>query len=79
MQPNAANSLKFEINGPGVIAGVDNADIKDTEQYIGNKRKVWHGRALVVIRSNHQAGEIKLSVTSNRLVAGTIVVKSIKN
>nr|WP_315245746.1 glycoside hydrolase family 2 TIM barrel-domain containing protein [uncultured Flavobacterium sp.] len=79
LQPNAANSLKFEINGPGVIAGVDNADIKDTEQYIGNKRKVWHGRALVVIRSNHQAGEIKLSVTSNGLVAGTIVVKSIKN
>lgn len=79
LQPNAANSLKFEINGPGVIAGVDNADIKDTEQYIGNKRKVWHGRALVVIRSNRQAGEIKLSVTSNGLVAGTIVVKSIKN
>lgn len=78
-QPNAANRLDFKIEGPGVIAGVDNADIKDTEQYVGNTRKAWHGRALVVIKSNHQAGEIKLSVTSNGLEGKNIIVKSIQN
>lgn len=78
-QPNAANRLDFKIEGQGVIAGVDNADIKDTEQYVGNTRKAWHGRALVVIKSNHQAGEIKLSVTSNGLEAKNIIIKSIQN
>ncbi|WP_406843927.1 glycoside hydrolase family 2 TIM barrel-domain containing protein [Flavobacterium soyae] len=78
-QPNAANRLDFKIEGPGVIAGVDNADIKDTEQYVGNTRKAWHGRALVVIKSNHQADEIKLSVTSNGLEGKNIIVKSIQN
>ena len=39
IQPNAANRLQFKIDGPGVIAGVDNADLKDFEQYVGNTRK----------------------------------------
>jgi len=78
-QPNAANRLDFKIEGPGVIAGVDNADIKDTEQYVGSTRKAWHGRALVVIKSNHEAGEIKLSVISNGLEAKSIVIKSKHN
>jgi beta-galactosidase len=78
-QPNAASRLDFKIEGQGVIAGVDNADIKDTEQYVGNTRKAWHGRALVVIKSNQQAGEIKLSVTSNGLEGKNIIVKSIQN
>lgn len=77
-QPNAANRLHFKIEGPGVIAGVDNADIKDFEQYVGNTRKAWHGRALVVIKSNHQAGEIKLSVTSDGLEGKNIVIKSMQ-
>jgi len=78
IQPNAANRLQFKIDGPGVIAGVDNANIKDTDPYVGNSRKVWKGRALVVIKSNHQAGEIKLSVTSNGLEEKSAIVKSVQ-
>jgi beta-galactosidase len=75
-QPNASNRLHFKIEGPGTIAGIDNADIKDTDPYVGNSRKAWKGRALVVLKSNHQAGEIKLSVTSNGLEEKSIIIKS---
>jgi beta-galactosidase len=78
-QPNATNRLDFKIDGPGVIAGVDNADIKDFEPYVNNTRKAWKGRALVVIKSNHQAGEIKLSVSSNGLEGKSILIKSTQN
>jgi beta-galactosidase len=78
-QPNAANRLNFKIEGPGVIAGVDNADVKDVEQYVGDARKAWKGRALVVVKSNHQAGEIKLTVTSNQLEENSIFIKSTQN
>lgn len=78
-QPNAVNRLHFKIEGPGVIAGVDNADLKDYEQYVGDTRKAWKGRALVVIKSNHQAGEIKLSVTSNELEGKSIIITSTQN
>jgi beta-galactosidase len=76
-QPNAANRLHFKIDGPGVIAGVDNADLKDHDQYVGNSRKAWRGRALVVIKSTHSTGDIKLTVTSPALSEATLNIKTI--
>jgi len=77
-QPNAANRLHFKVDGPGIIAGIDNADMKDTDPYVGNTRKAWKGRALVVIRSTHDAGDIKLTVTSPILAETVINIKTIR-
>ena len=62
-QPNADNQLTFTITGPGVIAGVDNANLKDTTSYLSNVRKAWNGRAMVVIKSMKKAGTITLKVS----------------
>jgi beta-galactosidase len=78
IQPNAENKLSFSIEGPGIIAGVDNSDIKDLEKYAGNSRKAWHGRALVVIKSTQNAGEIFLKVNSPGLPDAVINIKSLK-
>ncbi|SDP29218.1 beta-galactosidase [Mucilaginibacter sp. OK268] len=77
LQPNAVNLLLFKIEGPGVIAGVANADMKDTDSYVGNTHKAWHGRALVVIRSAHSAGDIKLMVSSAGLSGAALNIKAI--
>jgi beta-galactosidase len=74
-QPNAANRLHFKIEGPGIIAGVDNADLKDFEQYVGNTRKAWKGRALVVIKGMKSVGDIKLTVTSAGLKEADFTIK----
>ena len=74
--PNADNRLNFEITGPGLIAGIDNADIKDIYPYVGNSRKAWKGRALVIIRSTKQPGDITLKVISDGLNESNIVIKS---
>jgi len=76
LQPNAENLLRFKIDGPGVIAGVDNANIKDVDSYVGTSRKAWHGRALVVIRSTKNAGNIKLTVSSQGLTKAILTVKT---
>ncbi|MFZ0454244.1 MAG: glycoside hydrolase family 2 TIM barrel-domain containing protein [Ignavibacteriaceae bacterium] len=78
IQPNADNQLQFSITGPGVIAGLDNANLKDLEKYVGNTRKAWHGRAMVVIKSTHKAGEIMLKVNSQGLSAAVINIKTAK-
>jgi len=78
IQPNASNRLHFKIDGPGVIAGVDNANIKDTDPYVDNTRKAWKGKVLVVIKSTHDAGEIKLTVSSPTLEEKIINIKTIK-
>jgi beta-galactosidase len=76
-QPNATNRLNFKIDGPGIIAGVGNADIKDCDPYVGNMRKAWKGRALVVIKSSRKAGDIKLTVSSPGLTETTINLKTL--
>ena len=76
LQPNAENRLQFKIDGPGVIAGVDNADIKDLDSYVVDSRKAWHGRALVVIRSTKNAGNIKLTVSSDGLSNATTTINT---
>ncbi|WP_426585843.1 glycoside hydrolase family 2 TIM barrel-domain containing protein [Mucilaginibacter sp. R-33] len=77
LQPNASDRLQFKIEGPGVIAGVDNANVKDTDLYTGNSRKAWHGRAMVVIKSTHNAGDIKLTVSSERFSYTSIIIKTV--
>lgn len=76
IQANASNRLHFSIEGEGTIAGVDNADIKDTDPYFANTRKAWKGRALVVIKSNRKAGEFKLTVSSPGMEDATINIKT---
>jgi beta-galactosidase len=78
IQPNAANPLQFKIKGPGVIAGVDNADMQDFDQYVGNSRKAWKGRALAVIRTTHNVGDIKLTVSSPSLPEAVLNIKTVK-
>lgn len=76
LQTNADNELKFSIEGPGEIAGVDNANLKDPSPYKTNKRNAWKGRALVVIKSKHETGTIKLKVSSEGLQTSTIKIRS---
>jgi beta-galactosidase len=78
IQPNAEDQLSFSINGPGVIAGVDNANLKDTDPYVSNARKAWKGRALVVIKSNTKPGTITLTVSSPGLSGSTISINTAK-
>jgi beta-galactosidase len=77
LQPNATNRLYFKVEGAGTIAAVGNADIKDCDSYVGNNRKAWKGRALIVIRSSRNAGDIKLTVSSFGLQDAPITVQTI--
>lgn len=79
LQPNAENRLNFSIEGSGIIAGVDNANLKDVDPYIGTTRKAWHGRALVVIKSSRKSGDIKLKVSSPGLTDAALTIHSKKN
>jgi beta-galactosidase len=59
-QPNVDQEVQFAISGPGVIAAVGNGDGKDEGPYQGDRRKLFQGRALVVVRSQAQSGTIQL-------------------
>ena len=75
---NAENLLRFSISGNGAIAGVDNANLKDPDAYNALTRKAWNGRALVVVKSGKESGDITLTVTSAGLSDAKVVIKSSK-
>lgn len=74
VEPNAANRLSFSLTGEGSIAAVGNADLKDTDLYVGNERNAWKGRALVVLKSARKSGKMTLKVTSPGLKPASVSV-----
>ncbi len=76
VQPNAEHPIHFSIEGPGVIAGVDNGSDRSEERYQANQRKALRGRALVVVRSRQPIGEITLTATAPGLETATVTIQS---
>ena len=73
--PDADNLLTFELRGQGTIAAVGNADLKDTDKYVGNQRKAWKGRAIVVLKSGTKTGRIRLKATAAGLKSASVNVQ----
>ncbi|GEC70958.1 beta-galactosidase [Flavobacterium flevense] len=76
LNPNAENQLTFAVSGPAVIVAVDNANLKDTDLYVSNTRKAWKGKAMVIVKSTKEAGEIVVKVSSPDLKDSTIKILS---
>ncbi|HUZ57662.1 MAG TPA: glycoside hydrolase family 2 TIM barrel-domain containing protein [Hanamia sp.] len=74
--PKAENLVKFEITGPGTIAGVGNANPISVESYQLPQRKAWHGRCLVIIKSGRKSGNIVLKASSTGLKSSELVIKT---
>jgi beta-galactosidase len=58
--PFAENLVNFEIEGPGTIVGVGNANPVSLESYTQPQRRAWQGRCLVIIKSGNTPGKIVL-------------------
>ena len=70
--PKAKNLVNFEIEGPGTIVGVGNANPVSLESYQLPQRKAWHGRCLVVVKSGKAPGAIILKAASEQLAAAEL-------
>ena len=76
VHPTAKNDVFFTVRGPGSILSVGNSNPVSEETYVGNQRKVHRGRALVVVRSGQEPGEIRLSAQADGLQGAEIVIQS---
>lgn len=72
--PDAAHPIGFEVSGQGRIIGVDNGDLSSLESYQGTRRRAFHGRALVILRSTTRPGRIRLKATSPGLSSGAVAI-----
>jgi len=72
----AVNLVKFEIEGPGTIVAVGNANPKSTESFQLPMRKAYQGRCLVIVKSGNTPGDIKLKASSDGLSQAEILISS---
>jgi beta-galactosidase len=75
-QPNADQEVQFAIIGPGTIAAVGNGDGEDSASYQGDRRKLFQGRALVVVRASRQSGAITVTATAQSLSDGSVTIQT---
>jgi len=76
INPKSENLLRFKLEGPGVIAGVGNANPVSLESDGLPQRKAWRGKCLVIVKSTEKTGEIKLKVSADGLAGSSILLRS---
>ena len=74
--PNADNLVKFQLEGSGVIVGVDNGDPVSHESFKAPLRKAFHGKCLVVVQAGDKPGIVKLTASAEGLPAVTLEIKA---
>lgn len=76
--PLAQNEVRFHVEGAGEIAAVGNGDPLSLEPFQADHRKLFFGKALLIVRSlDGQPGEIKITARGEGLKSDTIVITSI--
>ncbi|HPV87830.1 MAG TPA: DUF4982 domain-containing protein, partial [Bacteroidales bacterium] len=62
--PYAAETIRFEVEGPAVIEAVDNGSPISHEPFKATERKAFHGKCLVILRAGTEPGKVTLKATS---------------
>jgi beta-galactosidase len=76
LQMNSDRKVHFIVNGVGTLAAVGSGDGQSTDPYSGDTFHLFHGRALVVLRTSRHTGKIKLTATADSLGPSSISVES---
>jgi beta-galactosidase len=76
VHPKADQTIYFTVKGPGVIAAVGNGHPASPERYTGNQRRAHHGRALVVVKTTGQPGQITLTAQADGLDGAEVVLSA---
>ena len=74
--PRAENLITFELDGPGTIVGVGNANPVSLESYQRPQRRAWQGRALVIVKTSREKGPITLKAKAAGLPLTSVTLQS---
>lgn len=75
--PTVCDEITATVTGEGVMEALGSANPKAHENYTSGKFTTFEGKALAVIRSNQNKGEITLSITSEKYGKEKIAIQSV--
>ncbi len=76
-QPNGDQTVTFKVEGAGTIAGVASGDYSTTQPYQGNQRKLFNGRAQLIVRTGKNAGPISISAEAKDVKSATLTLATV--
>ncbi|MFY0606475.1 MAG: DUF4982 domain-containing protein [Cyclobacteriaceae bacterium] len=76
--PNADDLLEFEISGPANNIGLENGDPLDLTSTKLNSRKVFNGKALMILQNTGEEGVVSVEVKSEGIKSNIIELKANK-
>ncbi|BDU15329.1 beta-galactosidase GalB [Lysobacter auxotrophicus] len=75
--PNAANRIRFTLEGPGEIVATDNGDPTDMDAFVSHERRAFSGMALAIVRGvPGTSGAITLRADGDALQGATLTIES---
>ena len=75
--PTNDGTVSFQVEGPARIIAVDNGDHLSDDLFDGNQKVLYDGFAMAILRSDRNAGKVKITATCNGLksVSRTVMTK----
>ena len=74
--PDAANNVKFTVEGEGKLVGVDNGRQDDHQYYQDNNRDAFNGQLVAIVQSTKNAGEITVTASAEGLDPATVTINT---
>lgn len=74
--PDAANNVKFTVEGEGKLVGVDNGRQDDHQSYQDNNRDAFSGQLVAIVQSTKTAGEITVTASAEGLDPATVTINT---
>ena len=72
----AADQVQFTMTGAGRSLGIASGDWSSSESFKATARKVYKGKALIVIQSTMDTGTINITVSSGSLTSAGLTIKT---
>ena len=74
--PLADHLIDIKVEGAATIAGVGNGNPQSIAPFQSNQVKLFYGKAMVILRSTHDKGSIKVTTSSKGLTEATTSIKT---
>ena len=74
--PLANDEISVELSGPGKMVGVGNGNPQSFEPFQSAKVQLFYGKAMAIVRSEHQKGRIILTARAEGLIQDQAVISS---
>ncbi len=73
---NACDNVCFTACGVGSVLAVGSGNPVTEEMYVGNQRKAYQGRAMVVVRASGEPGEIVLTAAAEGIPTASVAIRA---